>query len=66
MPVCEERYYLACRADQVASPAIESLIGVLKSSEFRARVAELAGYSAPDAGRLLASFKTRSRTASRT
>jgi molybdate transport repressor ModE-like protein len=66
VPICKERYYLACRADEVDSPAITGLVAVLKGAEFHARVAELAGYAAPDAGRLLASFKPRSRAASRT
>ena len=66
VPVCKERYFLACRADQVESPSIAKLIAAMKSAEFRERVAQLAGYSAPEAGRLATSLKPRTRAASRT
>lgn len=57
VPVCGERYYLACRADEIASPHIAGLIALLRGEGFRARVAQLAGYSAPDAGAVLTSFE---------
>jgi molybdate transport repressor ModE-like protein len=50
VPVCRERYYLACRADALQSPAVARLVALLRGTAFRERVADLAGYSAPDAG----------------
>lgn len=50
VPVCRERYYLACRTADLESPAIRGLIALLRSQGFRDRVAGLAGYSAPQAG----------------
>jgi molybdate transport repressor ModE-like protein len=57
--VCTERYFLACRADEVATPAVQNLIALLRGENFRARVAALPGYSAADAGDVLDSFAER-------
>jgi molybdate transport repressor ModE-like protein len=50
VPVCRERYYLACRAEELDSPAMRELLLLLRSGVFRTRVSGLPGYSAPDAG----------------
>jgi molybdate-binding protein len=50
VPVCRERYFLACRAAEVESPAMREVIALLRSAEFRQFVASLPGYSAPNAG----------------
>lgn len=56
VPVCSERYYLACRAEEIDSAPIASLIALLRNPRFRERVAALPGYSAPHAGDILTSF----------
>jgi molybdate-binding protein len=50
VPVCRERYYLACRAADLEAPAIREVLSLLRSKEFRDFVATLPGYSAPHAG----------------
>ncbi len=57
VPVCDERYYLACRAGDIESPAIASLMSMLRSPGFLGLIATLAGYRAADAGRVSASFE---------
>ena len=57
VPVCTERYYLACRAADLSTPAIATLIGHLRSATFRELVADLPGYAAPDPGTVLATFE---------
>jgi molybdate transport repressor ModE-like protein len=52
VPVCRERYYLACRAADVESPAVREVIALLRSEKFRDCVARLPGYSAPHAGEI--------------
>ena len=47
VPVCRERYYLACRAADIESPALREVISLLRSKKFREHVAKLPGYSAP-------------------
>jgi molybdate-binding protein len=56
VPVCKERYFLACRADDVAAPAMTSLVALLRGERFRAAVAALPGYSATGAGAFVSSF----------
>jgi molybdate transport repressor ModE-like protein len=56
VPVCPERYYLACAVETLDSPAFGQLLRALRGPEFAARVAQLAGYSAPEAGRVIASL----------
>lgn len=53
VPVCNERYYLACRAAEVESPAIRTLLNMLKDRAFRQRVAQLPGYAAHNAGEVV-------------
>lgn len=50
VPLCRERYYLACHASALDSAPMRRLRGALGSAAFRERVAELAGYSAQLAG----------------
>lgn len=57
--VCTERYLLACRADELATPAMESLIALLRGERFRGKVAALPGYSAANAGEILDSLTDR-------
>jgi len=53
VPVCAERYFLACRADDLDSPPVAQLLEELRGPRLRERVAELPGYGARDAGRIL-------------
>jgi len=53
VPVCRERYYLACRAERIESPAVQSLVAALKGRAFRDRVARLPGYEASRAGEII-------------
>jgi molybdate transport repressor ModE-like protein len=50
LPLCRERYLLACRAEERESKAVRDLVATLKGAEFRAMVKALAGYDASDAG----------------
>ena len=59
--VLSERYFLACRAEDIDAPAITTLLRLLKSAPFRAMVAALPGYAAPDAGAIVASFDATAR-----
>jgi molybdate transport repressor ModE-like protein len=56
VPVCRERYYLACRSDVLESPAIAALLAQLRDTRFHDLVAELPGYDAPEAGTILSAF----------
>jgi putative molybdopterin biosynthesis protein len=51
--LCRERYYLACHAADLESMPMSHLRHTLRSEAFRARVAELAGYSAERAGEVV-------------
>jgi molybdate transport repressor ModE-like protein len=53
VPVCTERYYLACRSADVESPAIAAMLETLRGDTFRERVARLPGYDAGHAGEVL-------------
>lgn len=53
IPLCRERYHLACRADSLESAPMRHLLGTLRSSEFRGQVAKLAGYAAEGAGEIV-------------
>jgi putative molybdopterin biosynthesis protein len=56
VPVCTERYFLACRVEALESPAIRGLVESLHTPAFAEVVAALPGYSAPHAGAILDSF----------
>jgi molybdate transport repressor ModE-like protein len=53
VPVCGERYYLACRVEDIESPAIAALTATLRGKAFRDRVARLPGYAAQQAGEIV-------------
>lgn len=56
VPVCTERYYLACRTAELRSRPIVAMLETLRSGAFRDRVLQLPGYDAPHAGTILADF----------
>ncbi|HEX5632602.1 MAG TPA: hypothetical protein VFX50_05215, partial [Gemmatimonadales bacterium] len=58
VPVCRERSYFACRAGDVDSPFIRTLLALLREPRFVRDVAALPGYAAPAAGRVLATFES--------
>jgi molybdate-binding protein len=58
VPICAERYFLACRADDLDSPPVAQLLGELRGPRMHEVVAALPGYSAPDAGAILAAIDT--------
>jgi molybdate transport repressor ModE-like protein len=62
VPLCVERYYLACHGEALDSPALRRVLALLRGDDFASRVRALPGYSAVDAGRILDSFDTASRT----
>ena len=58
VPLCEERYFLACHASLLDTPAFRGLLALLRGDAFRARVSALAGYGVDGAGTLLASLES--------
>jgi molybdate transport repressor ModE-like protein len=56
LPVCRERYFLACLASDVDTVAVKELIASLKSPPFLAMIEALPGYSAAGAGEVVDSF----------
>lgn len=58
IPLCRERYYLACRATDLESAPMRHLRRTLRGAAFRSRVAELPGYSAERAGEGIARIET--------
>jgi putative molybdopterin biosynthesis protein len=56
VPLVTERYFLACRTDKLATPAMMQLIALLRSERFSDQAASLPGYSTDDAGKVLAEF----------
>ena len=53
VPLCLERYYLACAASALESAPMRELRQALRGAAFRERVADLAGYSAGRAGEVI-------------
>ncbi|HXF79996.1 MAG TPA: substrate-binding domain-containing protein [Usitatibacter sp.] len=53
IPLCRERYFLACRAGDLESAPMRQLRRALRGAAFRERVKELAGYSAENAGEVV-------------
>lgn len=53
IPLCVERYYLACVASSLESGPMRELRRALRGAAFRERVAQLAGYSALHAGEVV-------------
>jgi molybdate transport repressor ModE-like protein len=56
VPLCVERYYLACRDEALDSPRMRRILTLLRGEDFARRVDALAGYSADDAGRIVDSL----------
>jgi molybdate transport repressor ModE-like protein len=52
VPLATERYFIVCREEHLALPAVQALLGILRSAEFRNMLATLPGYSAPRAGEI--------------
>jgi putative molybdopterin biosynthesis protein len=52
VPLCAERYVLACHEETFEAPAVRALIALLRSASFKSMIATLPGYSATDAGRV--------------
>ena len=61
VPICTERYLLACRTEDLEAPAMVTLLEQLRSRAFRDLVASLPGYEAPDAGAILHAFDNTAR-----
>ena len=57
VPICTERYYLACHANALDAPTMRKLIALLRSAPFQRAVESLPGYAAPHAGMLLESLE---------
>jgi molybdate transport repressor ModE-like protein len=53
IPMVNERYFFLANPGVMALPAVQNLLGILRSAEFKARVDELPGYDARHAGRVL-------------
>jgi molybdate-binding protein len=56
VPLCTERYFLACHAEALDRPGTRGLVAMLRGEEFAHMVEGLPGYSAEGAGRILDSF----------
>ena len=56
VPVCVERYYLACRKETLEDERMARLLDFVRSDRFSTIVATLPGYSAEGAGTVLAAF----------
>lgn len=52
LPLLTERYYLACDREALVDPAVAELLDLLRSAEFRAILASLAGYGSAITGNL--------------
>lgn len=52
VPLASERYFLLCRAQALALPAVQTVLALLRSEPFRAAVDALPGYHATDTGRV--------------
>lgn len=48
VPVCRERYFLACRSESLVLPTFRTLLRVLGDPRYRSAIDALAGYAAPD------------------
>lgn len=59
VPLCTERYDLACHASALERPAMQRLLGLLREAAFRRRVDALPGYFAGEAGTVFASLQER-------
>jgi molybdate transport repressor ModE-like protein len=57
VPLVVERYYLACRAASVDTPAMRALLEVLRAPGFVQMLAALPGYASDGAGTILDAFE---------
>ena len=62
VPACRERYWFACRAAQLASPAFAALLAALREPAFAAAVARLPGYAPLEPGKILEAFEAAAAT----
>lgn len=53
LPLAQEHYFLACRAETLELPSMQRMLEALKSPEFAAAVATLPGYSLNEPGEVL-------------
>jgi putative molybdopterin biosynthesis protein len=53
IPLVSERYFLACRADRLASRGVEAVVALLRGKAFRDLLGTLPGYDDAIAGRVL-------------
>lgn len=53
LPLAQETYFFACRADTLDQPAMQALLDILRSESFAMRVSGLAGYDAKGAGEVI-------------
>jgi putative molybdopterin biosynthesis protein len=58
VPLVVERYYLACRAAHVDTPAMGKLLDLLRGEKFAQMVADLPGYATERAGEVLDAYET--------
>jgi putative molybdopterin biosynthesis protein len=56
LPICRERYLLACRTEDLAMEPVRQLMASLQEPDFQSLVATLAGYDAADAGKVYTSL----------
>lgn len=63
IPLCRERYYLACKARNVDSPGMRGLLRALRGDAFASLVRSLAGYSCDGAGEVSERMESRSASA---
>jgi len=53
VPLLQERYFLACRAEAIDSPAVQLVRDTLRSRELKARLTSMQGFGVSDCGRTL-------------
>ena len=53
VPIATERYFLLCRDDVMAAPAMQAVLAALRDPDFRATLAQLPGYDPADLGRAM-------------
>ncbi|HMN92774.1 MAG TPA: substrate-binding domain-containing protein [Hydrogenophaga sp.] len=53
-PIQQERYFLVCHADRLESVAVQQLLAILTSADFRAAIDRLPGYAADELGQVQA------------
>lgn len=53
VPIATERYFLLCRDDVMAAPAMQAVLSALRDPGFRATLAQLPGYDPADLGRVM-------------